>query len=91
MPIPGTRLHAALCLYRPGLLTPTVVRRLGHRDDAAAVNDGLALSDQLISRCVLEDELLRRVKGWFNGGGPGSGGHNEDSHSPATDFRGPRH
>jgi len=68
-----------------------VVGRLPHLDDAADVDDGLALGDQLLSGLELADDLLRRVPGAFHGRVPGPVWPDEDSHSPWTDLRGPRH
>jgi len=68
-----------------------VVGRLRHLDDAADVDDGLALGDQLLGGLELADDLLRRVPGAFHGRVPGPVWPDEDSHSPWTDLRGPRH
>jgi len=67
-----------------------VVGRLRHLDDAADVDDGLALGDQLLGGLELADDLLRRVPGAFHGRVPGPVWPDEDSHSPWTDLRGPR-
>jgi len=68
-----------------------VVGRLRHLDDAADVDDGLTLGDQLLGGLELADDLLRRVPGAFHGRVPGPVWPDEDSHSPWTDLRGPRH
>jgi len=73
------------------LLPPAVVRRLRHVDDTADVGDSLPLGDQLLRCFQLADDLLRRVPGAFHGQVPGPGWPAEDSHSPWSDFRGPRH
>jgi len=49
------------------LLPPAVVGRLRHLDDAADVDDGLALGDQLLGGLELADDLIRRVPGAFQG------------------------
>ena len=72
-------------------MPPAVKRRLRHLDDAADVGDGLALGDQLLGGFELADDLLRRVPGAFHGEIPGPVWPAEGSHSPWTDFRGPRH
>jgi hypothetical protein len=61
--------------------------------------DGLVLGNQLVSlsllrrslRLELADDLLGCVTGAFHGGVPGPVWPDEDSHSPWTDFWGPRH
>jgi len=68
-----------------------VIRRLSHFDDTADLDDGLALGDQLLGGLELADDLLRCVSGAFHGEVPGPVWPDEDSHSPWTDFRGPRH
>jgi len=68
-----------------------VVGRLRHLDDAADVDDGLALGDQLLGGLELADDLLRRVPGAFYGRVPGPVWPDEDSHLPWTELRGPRH
>jgi len=80
-----------LGLHPSVLLTPAVVGRLRHLDDAADVGDGLALGDQLLGGLEFADDLLRCVPGAFHGGIPGPAWPAEDSHSPWTGFRGPRH
>jgi len=80
-----------LGLHPAVLLPPAVIRRLRHLDDAADVSDGLALDDQLLGSFQLADDLLRRVPGAFHGEVPGPVWPDEDSHSPWTDLRGPRH
>ena len=56
----------------PAVLLPTaVVGRLRHLDEAADVDDGLALGDQLLGGLELADDLLRRVPGAFHGRVPG--------------------
>ena len=77
-------LHAAV------LLPPTVIRRLRHLDDAADLDDGLALGDQLLSGLELADDLLGCVADAFHGEVPGPVWPVEDSHSPWTNLRGPR-
>jgi len=72
------------------LLPPTVVGRLRHLDHSADVGDGLALGDELLGRFELADDLLGCVAGSFHGGVPGPAWPDEDSHSPWTDFQGPR-
>ena len=79
-----------LGLHTPVLLPPAVVGRLRHLDDAADVGDGLALGDQLLGGLELADDLLSCVPGAFHGRVPGPVWPAEDSHSPWTDFRGPR-
>ena len=78
-------LHAAV------LLPPTVIRRLRHLDDAADLDDGLALRDQLLSDLELADDLLGCVADAFHSEVPGPVWPDEDSHSPWTDYQGPRH
>ena len=80
-----------LGLHAPVLLPPAVVRRLRHLDHAADLDDGLALGDQLLGSFELADDLLRCVPGAFHGRVPGPVWPAEDSHSPWTDCRGPRH
>jgi len=46
---------------------------------------------QLYGGLELADDLLRRVPGAFHGRVPGPDWPDEDSHSPWTGFRGPRH
>ena len=77
-------LHAAV------LLPPTVIRRLRHLDDAADLDDGLDLGDQLLSGLELADDLLGCVADAFHGEVPGPVWPVEDSHSPWTNLRGPR-
>ena len=77
-------LHAAV------LLLPAVVGRLGDLKGAADVGDGLALGDQLLSGLELADDLLSCVADSFHGEVPGPVWPDEDSHSPWTDFQGPR-
>jgi hypothetical protein len=74
-------------LHPPVLLSPAVVSRLRHLDDAADVGDGLALGDQLLGGFELADDLLGCVPGAFHGRVPGPVWPAEDSHSPWTDFR----
>jgi hypothetical protein len=45
--------------HSPVLLSPAVVSRLRHLDQAADVDDGLALGEQLLGRFELADGLLR--------------------------------
>ena len=78
-------LHAAV------LLLPAVVSRLGDLNGAADVGDGLALGSQLLSGLKLADDLLGCVADSFHGEVPGPVWPDEDSHSPWTDFQGPRH
>jgi len=80
-----------LGLHPAVLLPPAVVGRLRHFDDAADLDDSLALGDQLLGGLELADNLLRRVPGPFHGRVPGPVWPDEDSHSPWTSFRGPRH
>ena len=76
-----------------------MVGRLRHLDHAADVGDGLALGDQLLCgsllrrsrRLELADDLLGCVPGAFHGRVPGPVWPAEDSHSPWTEFQGPRH
>jgi hypothetical protein len=76
-----------------------VVGRLRHLDHAADVGDGLALGNQLLCRSLLRrslrlelaDDLLGCVPGAFHGRVPGLVWPAEDSHSPWTEFQGPRH
>jgi len=68
-----------------------VVGRLRHLDDAADLDDGLALGDQLLGGLELADDLLRCVPGPYHGRIPGPVWPDEDSHSPWTAFQGPRH
>ena len=77
-------MHAAI------LQPPAVVGRLGHLNGSADIGDGLALSDQLLSRFELADDLLGFVADAFHGEVPDPVWRDEDSHSPCTDFRGPR-
>ena len=79
------RLHAAI------MLPPAVVGRLRDLDEAAYFGHGLALGDQLLGGFELADDLLRCVPGAFHGGVPGPVWPAEDSHSPWTGCRGPRH
>jgi len=79
-----------LGLHPAVLLPPAVVGRLRHLDDAADLDDSLALGDQLLGGLELADDLLRRVPGPFHGRVPGPVWPDEDSHSPWTGFRGPR-
>jgi len=74
---PGLRLeHGLLQLGQPPgllslhpavLLPPAVIRRLRHLDDAADLDNGLALCDQLLGALELADDLLRRMPGAFHG------------------------
>jgi hypothetical protein len=76
-----------------------VVGRLRHLDHAADFGDGLALGNQLLCRSLLRrslrlelaDDLLGCVPGAFHGRVPGPVWPDEDSHSPRTEFQGPRH
>ena len=68
-----------------------MIRRLRHLDDAADLDDGLALGDQLLSGLELADDLLGCVANAFHGEVPGPVWPVEDSHSPWTNLRGPRH
>ena len=84
-----------------------MVGRLRHLDDAADVGDGLALGDELLGGPLLlfekaspaekpfglqlADDLLCGVSGALHGGIPGPVWPVEDSHSPWTGYRGPRH
>ena len=75
-----------------------MVGGLRHLDDATDVGDGLALGDQLLGglllrrslRLDLADDLLGCVSGAFHGEVPGTVWPVDDSHSPWSDFRGPR-
>jgi len=67
-----------------------VVSRLGYLNGTADVGNGLALSDQLLSGFELADDLLGCVADSFHGEVPGPVWPDEDSHSPWTDFLGPR-
>ena len=67
-----------------------MIRRLRHLDDAADLDDGIALGDQLLGSLELADDLFRRVPGPFHGEVPGPVWPDEDSHSPWTDCQGPR-
>jgi len=55
------------------------------------IGDGLALDDQLFGSFQSLDYLPRRVPGAFHGEIPGPVWPYEDSHSPWTVLRGPRH
>ena len=68
-----------------------MVGRLGHLNGAADVGDGLALGDQLLSGLELADDLLSCAADAFHGEVPCPVWPDEDSHSPWTDLRGPRH
>ena len=68
-----------------------MVRGLRHLDNTADLDQGLALGDQLLGGLELADDSLRRVPGAFHGRVPGLVWPDEDSHSPWTDCRGPRH
>jgi len=48
-----------------------VVGRLRHLDDAAELDNGLALGDQLVSDLELGNDLFVRVPGPFHGEGTG--------------------
>jgi len=61
-----------------------VIRRLFHLDD------GLPLADQLLGGFELAHDLLRYVPGPFNGRVSGPFWPDKDSHSPWTEFQGPR-
>jgi len=65
--------------------------RLGDLDDAADEEDGFALGDQLLSDLELADDQHGREADSFHGGAPDPAWMDEDSHSPWTDLRGPRH
>lgn len=69
-------LHPAL------LLPPAVIRRLRHLNDTADLDDGHALSDQLLGGLELADDLIRRVPGAFHGEVQGPVWPAEGSHSP---------
>ncbi len=58
-------------LHPAVLLSPAVVVRLRHLDDAADLDDGPALGDQLFGGLELADDLLRRVPSPFHGEVPG--------------------
>lgn len=77
-------LHAAL------QLPPAVVGRLNDLKRTADINDGLALSKQLVSSLALEDDLLRCVANSLNSGVPILVWPDEDSHSTWTGFQEPR-
>ena len=62
-----------------------------HLDGPADFGNGLALCDQLLSGFELANDLLGGVADSFHGGVPGPVWPDEDSHSPWTDFQGPRH
>jgi hypothetical protein len=76
-----------------------MVGGLRHLEDAADVDDGLALGDQLLRgqllrrslRLELADDLLESVSDSFHAGVPGPVWPDEDSHSPWTDSQGLRH
>lgn len=77
-------------MHPPVLLPPAVISRLRHLDDAADLDDGLALGDQLLGGFQLADDLLRCVPGAFHGEVHSPVWPAEDSHSPWIGFRGPR-
>jgi len=68
-----------------------VIGRLGDLDGTANVGDGLALGDQLLGGFELADDLLGCVADSLHGEVPGPVWPDEDSHSPWTNFQGPRH
>ncbi len=81
--------ESAVWLPRPAspvLLSPAVVRRLRHLDDAADLRDGLALGDQLLRRFELADDLLGCVPGAFHGRIPGPVWPAEDLIHPGPVF-----
>ncbi len=65
----------------------------GLRDlqNSAGLGDGLTVGNQLVSRFDLADDLLGCVTGSFDGGVASPVWPDENSHSPWTDFWGPRH
>nr|WP_255440981.1 hypothetical protein [Synechococcus sp. HK01-R] len=73
-----------LGLHPAVLLPPAVVGRLRHLDEAANLDDGLALGDQLLGGLELADDLLHRVPGPFHGEVPDPDWPDEPSHSPWT-------
>jgi len=79
------------CIHSTVELPPAVVGGLGDFENSAGVRNCLALSKQLVSRFELADDLFGYVPGAFHGGVPGPVWPDEDSHSPWTDFWGPRH
>jgi len=78
------------CLHSAVELPPAVVGGLGDLENSAGVRNCLALSKQLVSRFELADDLFGCVPGAFHGEVPGPVWPDEDSHSPWTDFWGPR-
>ncbi len=67
-----------------------MVGGLGDRQGSKHIDKGLALGDQLLIGFELADDLLGWVTGSFHNGDPGPVWPEEDSHSPCTDFQGPR-
>ena len=59
-----------------------MVGRLRYLDDTADLDDGLALSDQLLGGLELADNLLRCVPGAFHSEVPGPVWPAEEFHSP---------
>ena len=70
---------------------PAVVFRLHHLDPETDIDDGFVLSDQLLCRFQLADDLLGGMPGASHCGIPGPVWPDEDSDSPRTDFRGQHH
>lgn len=75
-----------------------MVGGLGHLNGAGDIGNGLALGDQLLSGLELADDLYSFGEAFgygcvadaFRGEVPGPVWPDKDSHSPWTDFRGPR-
>ena len=73
------------------LLPPAWIGRLCHLDDTADLDDGLALSDQLLNGLEQANDLLHPVLVALHDEVLGSVWPAEDSHSPWTAFQDPRH
>ena len=80
--LPLSQPLSLLGLHPAVLLPPAFIGRLGHTDDTADLDDGLALGDQLFGGFELADDLFCRVAGAFCDEVSGPVRPDEDSQSP---------